>query len=70
LTFSVVYASRCLNRRIWGFAVPLPTAKTPAPRPLDEARRSPIDRIERAASATIVRRIVRLGRAADHAGPS
>ncbi|MBM2616227.1 hypothetical protein JIG36_11730 [Actinoplanes sp. LDG1-06] len=42
--------------------MPLPTAKSPAPRPLDEARRSPIDQIERAASASIVRRIVRLER--------
>jgi len=34
-----------------------PTTGTPAP--LDEARRSPIDRIDRAAAALIVRRIVR-----------
>ncbi|GID28095.1 hypothetical protein Abr02nite_30780 [Paractinoplanes brasiliensis] len=53
------------DRDLGEFDVPLPTAKTPAPRPLDEARRSPIDRIERTASATIVRRIVRHERTRD-----
>ncbi|WP_164842332.1 hypothetical protein [Actinoplanes solisilvae] len=48
--------------------MPLTTARTPAPRPLDEARRSPIDRIERTASVTIVRRIVRLERSEDRSG--
>ncbi|MBU2665597.1 hypothetical protein KOI35_18975 [Actinoplanes bogorensis] len=47
--------------------MPLPSAKTPAPRPLDLARRSPIDQIERTASATIVRRIVGLERVRDRA---
>ncbi|MGK5682480.1 hypothetical protein [Actinoplanes sp. URMC 104] len=47
--------------------MPLPTAK-PSARPLDEARRSPIDRIERTASAAIVRRIVRFEQARDRSG--
>ncbi|HET6480802.1 MAG TPA: hypothetical protein VFG35_12290 [Actinoplanes sp.] len=49
-----------------GVVVPLPTAKSSVPRPLDEARRSPIDQIGRAASALIVRRIVQVGRSAGH----
>ncbi|MCY1145114.1 hypothetical protein OWR29_44545 [Actinoplanes sp. Pm04-4] len=48
--------------------MPLPV-RPPAPPPLDEARRSPIDRIGRAASATIVRRIIGLQRSRDLSSP-
>ena len=37
----------------------------PAPRPLDEARKSPIDQIDRSVSAAIVRRIIRVERTRD-----
>jgi hypothetical protein len=58
MTSSVVYASLGLAFiAAWGSVVQkTPPLETP---PLDEIRRSPIDRIDHAVSASVVRRIVR-----------
>ena len=56
MTFSVVYASLAWHPPPLGGSV---VQKTLGPQPLDEIRRTPIDRIDHAQAVTVVRRILR-----------